>query len=130
MKPAQKTATQEMIDTLNAAEEALAVLDQIAGHGSMVASACWNAYKDIKAAIDEESAAWAGEPNPGEGVIHRCSEASKPYHTEADGPCDVWSTDDVCSLHIQRAEEQMSRVHEQTTQRADYFRRKQRGEDV
>ncbi len=115
MRTEQKTATQHMIDQLNAAEEVLAELDQHAGRWTSMGQVFLKAYETIKAARDRHARDWNGDLYPGEQAIYRCSEASKPYHTDADGPCDVWNMEEVCGLHIQRAEDQMARVHEQTT---------------
>ncbi len=124
-----KTATQEFIDQLNAAEEVLAALDQCAGTIQGLPRTMLTCFKAVKAQMEYEVAAWNYDLD-GNQAIYRCSEAAKPYHTDADGPCDVWSTDNVCSLHIARAEHQMEQAWERTQERADYFRRKNRGEDI
>ena len=108
MKAKEKTATEVMIDQLNGAEEVLAALDQNAGKIGEIPQVMLRCYSSVKAIMDDVLDGWNGDLNPGEQKIYRCQYAEKPYHTDADGPCDVWSTDEVCSLHIQRAEDQMA----------------------
>ncbi len=107
-----KTATDEIITRLNAAEEILGVLDQNAGNASPLAIACRTAYERIEHARDEEARNWNDMIDGSEQKVYRCSEAAKPYHSveNGDGPCDVWSTDETCSLHIAIAEEQLERA--------------------
>jgi hypothetical protein len=99
VKIKEKTTTEKMIDQLNAAEEVMAALDQAAGNTS---------YERVEHARNCDARDWNDMLEGDEQRIFRCSEASKHYHTDGDGPCDVWSTDQVCSLHIQRAEDQMA----------------------
>ncbi len=125
--------TVRMIRDLNAAEEIMAALDQFGGSTTTLERQFGRCYDTIKMLRDEEAGEWNADvlANPGvDSLIYRCSEAEKPYHTDADGPCEVWSTDQVCSLHVQRAEDQMAKVHENQAERADYFRRKNHGEDI
>ncbi len=120
-----KSPTQEMIDQLNAAEEVLAALDQAAGSIYPIARACRNAYLAIEKVRDEEAEGWNDDPD--ETVkIYRCQKAGKHYHTDADGPCEVWSTEELCGLHQQLAIEQAARDEA----RAEYHRAKRRGDDV
>lgn len=100
-----KTPTEEMIAQLCAAEEVLAALDQLAGSDNELTVAARTAYERMESAIRRRVANWNGDLEADEQTVFRCSEASKNYHTDADGPCDVWSTDRVCGLHIQLAEE-------------------------
>lgn len=104
------TPTEEMIAQLNAAEEVLAALDQAMGGSNELGRAFSVAYEWIERARKMTAEDWNSmiEPDDSDLPIYRCSEASKHYHTDADGPCDVWSTDQVCGLHVQLAEEQMA----------------------
>jgi hypothetical protein len=108
VKIKEKTTTEKMIDQLNAAEEVMAALDQAAGNSNAIQQACRTAYERVEHARNCEARDWNDMLEGDEQRIFRCSEASNHYHTDADGPCDVWSTDQVCSLHIQRAEDQMA----------------------
>ncbi len=123
------TNTEEFIKQLNDAEEVLAALDQVAGDVFPIARACRKAYLAIEALRDSEAEDWNSDPEETQ-KIYRCSEAQQHYHTDANGPCEVWSTDQVCSLHVQLAEEQMASAAQCSVDRADYFRRKNRGEDI
>ncbi len=116
-----------MIAQLNEAEEVMAALDQAATSYSEIGRECRKAYLAIEKVRDNEAAAWNGDLYPGEQAIYRCSCADKPYHTDADDPCDVWSTQKVCELHEQQAIEDADKFN---SERAEYFRAKQRGEDV
>ncbi len=123
----QKTVTEHMIDQLNGAEEVLSVLDQHAGQSTPMGQVFLKAYETIKVARDKHARDWNDDLNPGEQKIYRCAHADKPYHTDADGPCDVWGTLEICELH-----EQLARDKHADDERAaaEYHRAKQRGEDV
>ncbi len=98
------TPTEEMIQQLNNAEEVMAALDQAAGKVYPIASACARAYEQIGSIRDSEANNWNSDPE--EEKIYRCMFADSPYHTDDDGPCDVWSTSPVCGKHVAQYEKQ------------------------
>lgn len=101
---AEKQKAEDFCSVLNQVEEALAALDQAAGRGTDVQFACRKAYDAVKKALECEAEAWNYE----EPVkVFRCSKATKPYHTAADGPCEVWSLNSICDTHQRLAEEHM-----------------------
>lgn len=101
----EKTSTEAMVEILNAAEESMSVLDQHQAGHTEIAHAFRRAYDAIKVARDREAYAWNYDLQDDEEAIYRCDQASEPYHsTDVNGPCDIWSTGQLCAYHRARKE--------------------------
>lgn len=121
------TAVEEQIKDMLGLEDVLCCLDQHAGRSSDIGRACLKAYAELDALRTKDLDQWNAE-NPGE-QIHRCTQAALPYHTEFDGPCEVYTANPgkLCEICDER---RLEALHRANAERAEYFAAKRRGEDV
>jgi hypothetical protein len=133
--------TEAKIKELVEIEEVMCCLDQHATHETAAGAVYLTWYAKLIGLLDEELREWNADPSVGIGKamggtqqISRCDKASTPYHTDADGPCEVYTThwhshpenELLCDLHIQMALD----AQEAAAERAKYFEAKAKGEDV
>ena len=122
--PQVTTDVNYMIKELLGLEEVLAVLDQHAAPGGTAIGRLLGQQYDRLVVLREAELEEWNETEPVK--IHRCSSASKHYHTDADGPCDVYSLRPLCELH---EELQLEAAEKLLAERKAYFAAKRRGED-
>jgi hypothetical protein len=123
-------ATDTTIKELREVEEVMAVLDQHAApNGTAIGRAYSRMYAELAKLRDRELAEWNADPQSYGGTqqIHRCVNAQKPYHTDADGVCDVYGTTPLCELCEQTAIDAAEKLK---AERGEYLAAKRRGEDV
>jgi hypothetical protein len=121
------TAVEYATQEFQGLEEVLSVLDNHAApRGTNIGRKCLEMYQRLVVLRESELAEW----NATEDVkIHRCTEASLPYHTDVDGVCEVYTsnTTKLCDLCEQAAIDAADKAKAEFN---EYRMAKRRGEDV
>lgn len=111
-----KNPTEDMIALLVEIEEVLECLDQHASSmGPAPSRACSRWYNEMLQIRDAELKDWNEDASSGlhdrRRILYRCDQAGHPYHSDNDGPCEVWTPNwdasagngavSLCDLHEQ-----------------------------